>query len=95
MRANNPTEHDERLGLLAGTAELPIWIGLLIGFAAAAIAGEFAGIVVGVVVPILLAIIWLITSLSIEKKHLKCLCERCTTVFSFNETLPRRKRHES
>jgi hypothetical protein len=91
-RANNPIEHDQRIGLLAATGELPVWIGLGAGALVCAIVGKAAGILVGVVVALTLVGIWMAVLLKLEARHLQCSCERCKAVVPFRVTLTRQRR---
>lgn len=95
VRANNPMAHDQRLGFLVGAAELPVWIGLACGMAVTGVVGRTSGFLAGSVVAVALLILWFAAILKLEARHLQCLCERCTKVFAFDETLSKRRRHES
>jgi hypothetical protein len=95
VRANNPIEHDERLGLLVGTGEFPVWIGLICGVTVTAAVGRTAGFIAGSAVAAVLLVVWFAAILKLEARNLKCLCEHCTKVFRFEEALSRRGRHES
>lgn len=94
LRANNPTEHDERLAILVCTGELPVWIGLFIGLAVSGIVGRSLGFLAGALVALGLVIVWIAVILKLETRKLRCWCKECGTVSKFEETLSRKQRDE-
>ena len=85
LRANNPLHGELRLGLLAGSGELPVWVGLGAGILIATAFGKVAGIAVGVAVMLALCAFWATAIVRLQRKHLVCECENCRRVFPFEQ----------
>jgi hypothetical protein len=90
LRANNPLHSELRLGFLAGSGELPVWVGLGAGVLLATVFGKVVGIAAGIAVVLALCAFWGVAIVRLQRRHLVCECEDCQRVFRFEQLLKSR-----
>ena len=91
-RANNPMDHEPMYGVLVGSAELTVWLGLAAGAGVAHFFGTGLGFIVGFAVGFVLFAVWFTASARLEKRGLVCECAECHKQFRHDQLQVRSQR---